>query len=161
MAVDLSDYVETLKREVTPVGSTMYSGVSDTFWTGAMADAFWDARLDGLIQGYTCDEDGIVTPEANGGEEFPRTLISVVALYAGIRVLRNQILNMGSASFKAGPVEYERQVSATMLTEMLKQLRSTKDRLLDDFEYTSALMVDGFSVRSMVPESYYGSAELI
>lgn len=160
MAVDLSEFIETLKREVTPVGSTMYAGVNDSFWVGAMADAFWEARLDGLLVGYTCDEDGVVTPETPGGEEFPRSLVSVVALYAGIRVLRNQILNMGSASFKAGPVEYERQVSASMLTEMLKQLRSTKERLLDDFEQTSALVVDGLSVRSTLPASYFGSWEL-
>ena len=85
-------------------------------------------------------------------------------LYAGIKVLRNQILNM-STTFraKAGPVEFERQNSATMLAEMLRELKATKDRIIDELEMcdiTDVLVLDAFSTRLFQPLSYRGGIEL-
>ena len=84
-------------------------------------------------------------------------------LYAGITVLYNKILNTNTGfRAKAGPVEFEQQNSATVLAEMLKQLREAKDRILEQIETdeTSTLVLDALSVRLLYPGSYWGSPEL-
>jgi hypothetical protein len=165
MPTDLSDYIDSLKREVTPLGSTMFDGVANSVWLGYLTDAFWEARLDGLMPGYSCDSEGICTKDSDPDADLPREYIALVVLYAGIRVLRNQILNTSDLRTKAGPVEYEKQTSATMLAEMLKQLRDTKNRIieeLDDADETSVLYIDAFSTRLFSMEgSYWGSPELM
>lgn len=163
MSVDLSNYVETLKREVTPPGSTLFADVGEDTWIGYLADAFWEARLDGFLSSWEASEDGIVTPSEVGGDDMPRDSVALVVLYAGIKVLRNRILNINTGfRAKAGPVEYETQNSATVLAEMLKQLQGVKDRLLkarDDalnVNGTTTLLVDGYSVRQWTSDAYYG-----
>jgi hypothetical protein len=163
MAVDLADYVDSLKREVIPMGTTLFADVNEDVWIGHLSDAFWEARLDGFLTGYVADADGVVTPES-GTTDLDRRYIALVVLYAGIRVLRNRILNMNTGfRAKAGPVEFEQQNSATMLAEMLKQLRATKDRILDELdeaEATSVLYLDAFSTRVLDSASYWGANEL-
>ncbi len=165
MVVDLSEdqYIDSLKREVTPLGSNLFSNVTDnSVWLGYLTDAFWEAKLDGFMEGYV-EEDGEVEHES-GGPDLNRKYVALIVLYAGIRVLRNRILNMNTGfRAKAGPVEFEQQNSATMLAEMLKQLRTTKDRILeelDDFEASHTLVLDALSVRTFDSASYWGSIEL-
>lgn len=157
MAVELSDYVDVLKREVTPPGGTQFDGVSDDVFTGYLADAVWEARLDGFLEGWAADEDGQILPI--DGVEFPREHVALLVLYSGIRILRLRILNTNTRfSAKAGPAEFSQEQSANALTEMLKNLNEVKDRLLDmAVEPTSSYLVDGYSVRSWCPDSYYGS----
>ncbi len=163
MAVDLSEdqYIASLKREVTPLGSTLFAGVPDEAWLGYLTDAFWAAKLDGFMEGYV-EEDGEVEHES-GGPDLDRKFVALIVLYAGIQILRNRIMNMNTGfRAKAGPVEFEQQNSATMLAEMLKQLRATKDKILDELDdYQSNTMVlDALSVRTFSSSSYWGSIEL-
>ena len=164
MAVDLSEeqYIASLQREVTPLGASLFSNVSDDVWVGYLTDAFWEAKLDGFMEGYIEDEGEIV--HESGGPDLDRRFVALIVLYAGIRVLRNRILNMNTGfRAKAGPVEFEQQNSATMLAEMLKQLRSTKDRVLeelDEWEATKTMVLDALSVRTFDSASYWGSIEL-
>lgn len=162
MAVDLSDYIGTLKRQVIPPGSTLFSTVTNTQWLAYLSDAFWEARLDGFLVGYV-EADGEVTPVDPTAADLDRKYIALIALYAGITILRNQILNTRTQlRAKAGPVEFEQQNSATTLAEMLKQLRATKDRILDDLrDETATLVLDAYSTRLFSPISYYGSPELM
>lgn len=163
MAVDLADYVDSLRREVTPLGADPFAAVEGDEWIGYLTDAFWEARLDGFLEGYVADEDGLVENEGGGGD-LDRRYIALIVLYAGIRVLRNRILNTNTAfRAKAGPVEFEQQSSATMLAEMLKQLRGTKDRIIEalDGDATDVHILDAMSVRMFDGASYYGSPELM
>jgi len=160
MATDLADFIDSLRREVTPLGSEPFSAVADDTWTGYLADAFWEARLDGLLSGFVADTDGVVTPD------LPRELVALVVLYAGVRVLRNRILSIASSTrYKAGPVEYETSASATALTELLRQLAAIKKRIVDAAAdpaltggITPAFLVDAFTVRQVSPGSYGGWA---
>lgn len=169
MALDLSDYVESLQREVIPPGSNLFANVDATAWAGYLSDAFWEARLDGFLTGYSADDDGAVTRIVDTvPEDMPRQYVALVVLYAGIRVLRNKILNtQTSFRAKAGPVEYETQNGATMLAEMLKQLAATKNRLIEAAEQTSDVnttvvaMFDAYSTRLFEPVSYFGGPELV
>jgi len=169
MAVDLSEdqYIDSLKREVVPLGSTLFGAVTDAQWLGYLTDAFWEAKLDGFMTGYVADEDGVVTNET-GGSDLDRRFVALIVLYAGIRILRNRILNMNTGfRAKAGPVEFEQQNSATMLAEMLKQLRATKERIIEELEEagsgdpTGVLLLDAFSTRLFSSSSYWGSIELM
>jgi len=162
MAVDLYDYVESVKREIEPPGTELFAGVAEAEWVGYLSDAFWEARLDGFLEGYTTDED-LIVPVASGAADLDRRWMALVVLYAGVKVLRNRILNLNMAfRAKAGPVEFEQENSAMVLAEMLRQLRAAKDRILDelDADETNVVVLDAFSTRLHSPLSYHGGPEL-
>lgn len=160
MAVDLSDYVDVLRREITPPGSTLFADVTDDTLTSYLADAFWEARLDGLLSSWESTDDGIVSP-VGGASELPRDRVALIVLYASIRMLRNHVLNLGT-KFRAvaGPVEFETQNSANLLTDMLSQLKDTKNRLLDKegelWGNTTTYVTDAYSVRNASQGAYFG-----
>lgn len=164
MAIDLSEeqYIDSLKRAVTPLGATAPANVTAAQWLGYLTDAFWLAKMDGFMAGFV-EEDGEIEPET-GTTDLDRKYVALIVLYAAINILSLRILNTKSAfKAKAGPVEYEEQTSATMLAEMLKQLRAAKDRILDELdelEATAVLYLDALSVRTFDLDSYWGSPEL-
>ena len=162
MSIDLSDYVSSLRREISPPGSTVFDSVPDSSFIGYLADAFWQASLDGFFVGYSADDSGLVT-ETTATTEFSRAQVALVILYAAITVLRNRIMNT-STSFraKAGPVEFEQQNSATMLTELLRELAATKTALVASIEAGATLVAyfDAYSTRSYSALSYSGGLEL-
>jgi hypothetical protein len=170
MAVVLAEYVPSLRREVEPPGATLYDWSDPGTWVGYLTDAFWEARLDGFLKDWYVYEEVANDPEAEvrplvvGGPDLGREGIALMVLYAGIKVLRNRILNTNTSfKAKAGPVEFEQQSSATMLAEMLKQLKSTKDQILealDESETTAVMLIDAYSTRVFQPSSYYGAPEL-
>lgn len=163
MAVELLDYVPSLLREVRPPGSTLFSTVGDADWVGYLSDAFWEARLDGFLAGYvaegTAGEDDWTIEPTSGTADIDRKDIALVILYAGIKVLSRQILNMsGGFRAKAGSVEFEQNASlSNVLAEMLKQLRATKDRIIDELETgtTGVAVIDTFSTRLFDPYGGY------
>lgn len=174
MAVDLSDYVDTLRREVTPPGSTTFAAVSDDVFAHYLADAFWEVKLDGFAEPYVCDADGVIVPASDpqaaeialgftlspyvDGVDMPRDQIALVCLYAGIKIIRNRLLESATRTrAKAGPVEFEQDYSANLMIEMLKELQEVRRRLL--FLKTmnqDVALVDGFSARSTSAASYSG-----
>lgn len=174
MAVNLLDMVPTVRREVTPPGSTTFQTVPDTVFVGYLADAFWEVKLDGFIEPYVCDSSGIIIPAgdpdaANISQGFdatpfdpsvdmPRDQVALVCLYAGIKIIRNKLLEQTSRlRAKAGPVEFEQDYSANLLVEMLKELQAIRTRLLflkaEDMQVS---LIDAFSARSSSPASYAG-----
>lgn len=188
MAVDLSDYVDVLRREVTPPGSTTFSTVSDEVFVGYLCDAFWEVTLDGFlgtastsgstglvpVAAYSCDSSGIVLPQSDpqvvAGEssysptpfdptaDMNRSEIGLVCLYAGIKIIRNKLLEMNTRSrAKAGPVEYEADYSANLMIEMLKELQTVRQRLLWLRTFNQDVsLIDAFSARSTSAASYSG-----
>lgn len=139
MTVYLEDFVSSLQREINPPGTNVFSGATTTEFIGYLSDAFWEARLDGFLENFTCDEDGMVDP-ITGTEDLSREETALIIIYAGVKILRNRIMNMNTNfRAKAGSVEFEQQNSATMLTEMLKQLQATKDLLRSKSEEATHL----------------------
>lgn len=156
MAVDLGEYADVLDREINPPGSSVIS-LTEEQLTAYLADAFWEARLDGFLASWTADVTGMVEPVKEGGEDLPRDQVALIVLYAGIRILRNVVLNTSTRfSAKAGPVEFETQNSATVLSDMLDILRETKARLLEEDVASSVALIDGLTVRSLSPGAYGG-----
>jgi hypothetical protein len=169
MAVDLMTYVDSLKREIQPPGTDLFATVTNEQWVGYLADAFWEARLDGFLAGYTTDQGAtagdVTIVSTTGGPDLDQRWMALVILYAGVKILRNRILNM-STTFraKAGPVEFEQQNSATMLAEMLKQLKATKDRIVEEVDEAGGSLVmvlDAYSTRLYSGLSYFGGPELM
>jgi len=163
MSVALATYKDSLTRTVVPMGSSLPSSVTSTVLTQYLVDAFWEARLDGLLEGYTCDVSGSITP-LEGTEDLDRKWVSLIVLYAAIKILSNQILNTKSLRAKAGPVEFEQTISATVLAEMLKQLRLTKNQILEELDslvgQTDTFIFDAYSIRALSPVGYWPSVEL-
>jgi hypothetical protein len=164
MAVDLADFIPTLKREVQPLGTDLYPTVLDDAWLGYLTDAFWMAKLEGFFGNYTLDDTEVV-PIDPGAEDLPLTGVAVMILYASITILTNRILNSPTMiRAQAGPVEFEQQNSANVLTEMLKQMRATKDKILAELaasqNQTGVWVLDAYSTRIFSLQSYYGSPEL-
>lgn len=174
MAVDLSDYVPALRREISPPGSTAFRAVGDDVMAGYLADAFWEVRLDGFMEPFSCDSSGIILPLSDPqvvagaadytltpydpSKDIGRSEVALICLYAGIKIIRNRLMEQASRfRAKAGPVEFERDYSANLLVEMLKELQNTRTRLLYLRTYNSNVeVIDAFSARSASAVSYSG-----
>ena len=80
MAVDLSEsqYIDSLKRAVTPLATpNVFSAIPATMWLGYLTDAFWEAKMDGFLAGYT-EADGEIS-STTGGADLGREFIALVA----------------------------------------------------------------------------------
>lgn len=144
MAVDLSTLIEPLKGKANPPGANLYPNSTDDQWLARLTDAFWSARLGGMLAGFeenvatrggpTIYGEGIVTPlraEENyddpdgwSPKDMSRELQQLVVLWACWNVTLAKMQEVKTTlRTKAGPVEYEAQRSAQLLTEVLKNLR--------------------------------------
>lgn len=152
MAVDLGDLVDSLKREVSPPGEDLFPNAVEDDYIGNLEDAFWDAMLDGLIDParYT-EADASVTPIAPNTTELSREYQQLVVFYAGIRIIRNFMLNMNSTfRAKAGPVEFETVRSATVVRDLLAELVRKRNIILlrlSDIGTSQSYYVDAILAR--------------
>lgn len=148
---NLADLVEAFKREVAVPGAfaDAFPSTSDDDLEEALKDAFSQARLDGFFATMDLNVDtGEVTPDLSlaGG--------ALVVIYAGMRMVRNQLRAANTVSrYKAGPVEYETQVSAQALTEELKQLERRRNELIQNAQRAgrgagTTFMLDAYLVRA-------------
>lgn len=131
MAVDLGDLVESLQREVNPLGGTIVDATEDMY-LGYLQDAFWEARLDGITVLAAWGElDGSITPVTVGGADITRDLLQLLVMIAGMRILRNYLFAL-SQDFraKAGPVEFETKGATSLLTALLKDLQGQRNLIL-------------------------------
>ena len=153
MVTDLSEHVESLHREITPFEQVedSLSQADQLKLTHYLVDGFWEARLDGFMDGYVVGSSGQVDPA------LPREKVALCVIYAGIRILRLQLVNT-EAHFRAtaGPVGFESRVSATVMAEMLRQLEARKQQLLEALESTDAYVLDALTTRTLSVGSYGG-----
>lgn len=174
MAVELANYTDALRREVSPPGSTTFSSVPDDTFVGYLADAFWEVKLDGFMEPWVADVDGVVIPASDPeaqttagpftvtpydpAVDMPRDQIALVVLYAGIKILRNSMAATNTRlSARAGPVEFTTENSAMVIAEMLRELTAVKARLLEmRTNYTDVSLIDAFSSRSHSSAAYGG-----
>lgn len=140
MAVDISELIEPLKREMSPPGTDLFADATDDDWLGQLQDSFWEAKLYGFFEGYS-EFEGFVSPDDAADDDLSRTQQQLIVLFAGSRCLRNELKNMNT-KFRAaaGSVEFETENSATLLRDILKDLRSKIDLILatmSDLNYTT------------------------
>lgn len=125
MAVDIGDLVESLQREVNPPGQNLYPTTSETEWIGHLADAFWEARLHGMLPGYIVDAAFTIVPLDANGVDMTRDWQQLIVMYAGYRITLNELKN-AQASFRAqaGPVQIETQKFSNVLKAVLDAIRA-------------------------------------
>lgn len=155
MAVDLSDLVDSLKREVNAPGIDQLPGATDADYLGNLQDGFWEAKLEGIIFDFT-ESDGIVTP-ISGSDDISRDIQQLIIFYAGYRIVRNQLRNLNTLfRAKSGPNEFETQQAATLLYAVLKDLEKKRALLLvglSELTSTKAINIDGILDR-MTSQTY-------
>jgi hypothetical protein len=175
VAVDLADYTDALQREVNPPGVQDFPAASDGDWLGQLADSFWEARLDGLLEGFTCDENGLITPVVPAGTDpstqpdLGRDMVQLVILYASFRVIRNTLRDIRTTFIaQAGSVRFETGQSASLLVEIMKDIVNRRDIILtrlSDLGSTNVTIIDAITARdqSIMQRTTYwvGSGELL
>lgn len=127
MSTAIADMREMLKREINVPGFPQLPGISNSQIDGYIMDGFWEARLMGVLADYTqTDGTELATPvpsiyHTRDEADLPPEYQMLVIIVAGLRLLRMKALNLAtSIRAQAGPVEYEQQVSATVLREILQ-----------------------------------------
>lgn len=129
MSVDLADLVEFLKVEVNPPGQDLFPDTLDAEWETRLANAFWNARLDGMLSTYV-ESDGAISP-VTGTTEMSRELQQVIVFLAGYAALMQRLSAIRTKlRAKAGPVEFETENSATVLHDQGMALRDRLNRIL-------------------------------
>lgn len=121
---DLDQLVPVLKLEVATPGefAASYPQTSDDDLVLLMSNGFAQAQLEGFFQTYVLNADtAAVTPD------LPPAGQALVVLYAADRLMTLRLLGLRQrVLYEAGPVKYEVENSAGLLTEMLRQLRDRK-----------------------------------
>ena len=146
-SVDITEVIPSLEATLTiPGQDSPYATASEDEWTLKLVNAFWRTVLDGIIEGYSIDEDGIITPDT-GDSTFSRLEQQIVVIYAAMNVIQAQLLQLKTVfRAKAGSVEYETQQASQVLTRLLDQLNNDKnillERLSDLGEGTDSFYVD-------------------
>lgn len=127
--MNLSDLVPSLQRAVAVPGTfaTLFPSTTDDDLSGTLADAVAEAQLDGFLSTVVVDLDS-----GDFAVDLTRPEQALVILYAMSRVVMARVANTKNRTrYKAGPVEAEEEQSATVLTELLRQIRDKKKELLD------------------------------
>lgn len=159
-SVDLSDLIDSLKREVSAPGLTQLPNATDADYLGNLQDGFWEMILDGVIDAAVYTEaDGIVSAvDSTNTTAFPKDLQQLTVFYAGFRIVRNQMRDIKTVfRSKAGPVEFETQQAASVLKAILDHLTAQKSfilRRLSDQGITSSYVIDQVIARD--ESLYYG-----
>lgn len=136
---DLADLIPALKIEISSPGSTEFDAVTDGEWNQRLSNAFWEAHNDDLVPQWV-EEEFVVSHRRKPELTFPRNLQQVVLTYAEIAVLRSQLKDWYTVErMKSGPVEYEIQRSAQVLTELLKDAQARLDKLVENLADSGAI----------------------
>jgi hypothetical protein len=173
MSVNLFDLVEPLKQEVNPPGSDLFPEATDDNYLGSLTNAFWEIRLYGMFVGFEENAaarggplafaEGIITPvgiiddtydDPIGyvtGVDLSREMQQLMVLWAGYKIVLTRMSAMNTVfRAKAGPVEYETQNAATVLTSVLDQIKDRLDLILTQIGTSNAsvLVMDAIIERT-------------
>ena len=128
--MDLSDLTPALKRALAVPGTfaDLFPDTTDDDLVGTLADGVAEAHLDGFLAGVVLDVSGAtVAPDLSSPQQ------ALVVMYAMSRVLTARVANLKNRTrYKAGSVESETEQSASVLVELLREVRDRKKQLLDD-----------------------------
>lgn len=153
-ATDLSDLVDPLKREVAAPGrfAATFPSSTDDDLIGYLADAFAAAQIDGFFGDQVLDPDAstVTQPLSPAGRQL-------VVIYAAQRITTNRILDLRQrVAYEAGPVKYETENSAQMLTTVLKELSARRATIVA--AATAARSSGGFFMQDMYADRSIGFA---
>ena len=126
MPTALINLAPAYRREVYGLGGAVPPDLTDAMIAEVLADCFAEGQLYGFFATYTLDQ---VTLEVD--PDLDPAMQQLIILIAGIRQLRAQVVLTGNKErYKAGPVEYETERSASVLVELLKSAEARLALLL-------------------------------
>ncbi len=141
MAVDVSDLVDQLKREVNPPGSSLFPDAVDSEYEGHLSDSFWELTIAGYISGQT-ETDGIITEDVAtpvAANDLSRPLQQLMIINAGMRIIRIGLINLDSLfRSQAGSVEFEVRKSALTLNSAMEHLQKRYDDIVSTLPNSNA-----------------------
>lgn len=130
MATSVASITESLNREINVPGFPQFPDIDAGDMLGYVEDGFWEGRLMGVFKGWTIVAGSTLTSPESGNwitdtggseEDFSEEDQMFLVIIAGFRLLQRKALNLAqNYRAQAGPVEYEVQMSATVLRELLQ-----------------------------------------
>lgn len=161
MATPVSDVVPILKREVNVPGAELFPDALTGDYLGYVEDGFWEGRLSGVFKGWTIIDGAELTAPATGRfitndneDDFSDMDQMFLAIIGGFRMIQRKAFDLGqNLRAHAGPVEYEKQVSATVLRELIQSL----ERRLDQYRtlYSDKVPASAFYYMDGLAQSSY------
>lgn len=138
MSVPLVDLVPSIRVALNVPGSTTGLFVFDDEgeWVDALANGFWYAKLRGCFAKYrvTDAKEIVYVPDVDDiTNDLSREEQQVIVLFAALSAIEAQMLSLYTLQrSKAGPVETEKQRSATLLKALLDEKRKELAEVRDD-----------------------------
>lgn len=135
-SIDLEDLVPDLVVELNTPGANIYGAVSTDEWVTRLRNAFWEAHLNGFMEGWTENNGRVGRLNDPDADAMTRDQQQLIILHAGMTVIRSEMRSLNTAeSYKAGPVSFEIQKSSqvlrTLLDDMTKRINYLLQRLAD------------------------------
>lgn len=125
----LADLVDQYKRAVAPPGQfdTLYPSATEPLIIGALEDGFGEAQLYGFFGSYTLDLVAhAITPDITPAGR------ALIVTFASISAMRTTLSNVkGRVAYRAGPVSYEAEQQASVLTTLLTEAQRRLAALLE------------------------------
>jgi len=161
MATAVADVVPVLQREVNVPGAPLFPDALPGDYFGYVEDGFWEGRLAGVFKGWTIiDGADLTSPESgrfitnDNEDDFAEMDQMFLAIIAGFRMIQRKAFDLAqNMRAHAGPLEYEKQVSATVLRELIKSL----ERRLNEYEvlYSELVSASAFYYMDGLAQSSY------
>ncbi len=123
---DLALFTQSLRNVVARPGTyaDLFPETTDDLLIQVLADGLAECHLEATLLGYEADDNALVRPPLASGQ------IALVVLYAGLRLLRSELVNrVTSTKYVAGPVSAETTYATNVLRDIMKALQAQKDRV--------------------------------
>jgi hypothetical protein len=123
---DLAAYTQSLRNVVARPGTyaDLFPETTDDLLVQVLADGLAECHLEATLLGYEADDNALVRPPLASGQ------VALVVLYAGLRLLRSELLNrVTSAKYVAGPVSADTTYATNVLRDIMKALEQQKERV--------------------------------
>lgn len=149
MPTDLLDHVSSMKRALAVPGTftELFPSTTDQDLAAVMLDAMGEAQLDGFFPEYSWDLFTAVVDQ-----DLTHAEVALVIIYASHRVLVNEIRNRRNhVRYESGTAVYEQDQTASMLNELLREMRDRKEQLRERARYgdlsSAFYMADLYAVK--------------
>lgn len=157
---NLQALVAGLKRQIAVPGefTTSFPNTADSDLLGTLGDAFAQAQMDGFFGAQVLNVQSFtVSPDLSTAGT------AVVGLYAAENILLAKFRSLPTKTrYKAGPVEYEVDLSASVLAAEIRDLQARRLSLLEQALRLSRAgspalyMKDAYLTRSLAVLPWFG-----
>jgi hypothetical protein len=151
-SVDLEELIPDILVELNVPGGEVYAAVSGDEWVARLRNGFWNAHLDGLMNGWTELEGFVSRLNDPSADAMTRDQQQIIIIYTAMNAIKNNILSLNTAErYKAGSVSFEversYQIYKSVLEDMSKRLERILERLSDANIIPPTYYIDTYAAR--------------